>query len=1382
MAIYGIANAAPAASTTLTVTVGSGAGTLQAPATGDLIYITAGNTGGRTVTSVIDSQGQSYPPVVTTTGGSLRTMTFALVNAKTLVSGTDTFSVTFSGTAVNGFVVVKGCDGVASATADKTAGTNGTGTAPSSGSSGALSQSGELVTGSIGAGSAAGGSPTGLSFGSGTATALTSASHGYYTEFDELVTATTAQTASGTLGTSAAWAASVAAFKLTQPAVTTTMLPGGTVSTAYSQAVAWTGGTSAFTWTVISGSLPAGLTIGSSTGIISGTPTTAGTSSFTVQVTDGAGQTATQALSVTITGGSSLAITTGSLPGGTTGTTYTSGTFGASGGTSPYHFSLNAGSLPPGTAWEPGSGGSSLAGVTIAGVPVQATLAADISWWNANVFPANYQKIYYSSVGQFPAPATLGAASANIQEAVANNIACLLCYKPAGNGTVNDSSWPGGANKPAQGNATTPGTILGDQASLIASVTAHISIGVNVAGIVIYQEADGSKRGTITGGDGLTDYVHQIPYLYYQNYAALKTAFPSVPVISLQTGYALNTDSPARSAYMPCPTPATSPRGLSVATSTGGSFTAGTFFWRVAATDGWGRVYASNEVTKTISGTQSAALTWTNPGAGNNPESGSTNNYTQVQVFRGTTAGAENILVTTLAAGATSFTDTGGAGTSQTLVPTVYCDGVAIDLYGEGFDSQTAASKGRYPYSDSPLTSPGYADIADWNGISFGWAESGNSASGGGPSNATVINYLTGNPQDANSTPSSLANSIQAVFTKRVGAGLPNLFWAWFENLGGTGPNHITDTSDYRIPLLQAIAGTLPVGGTSASVGGTPTLAGTYTFSVQVKDSATPANTALKSFTITVTGAAAALMVTTTSLPAGTQNTAYTASLTSQGGVPPVSWAITSGALPTGITMDSTGNLSGTPTATGTFTVTVAVTDSHAASASATLTISVTTTSGGGGGGGGGGTGGGPALYTAAYQATYGTLPPPPPPGGPPGTTPKVWQFVFATPQPGGTYLAEVAQAQTRSLTLRTGPDQYHEATVDILGTDPAAAFVTELQTDIQVLLNGTILFCGRVGACADQLDATQHRFQPVALDYRELLRRRSFAYGGGPNWSNKDVADIVWGILKNGPAGDSEGVPGIQAYPGGDLGIARGLGAGGLGVAQSINYGKTQMAGDVITQLAQMSPGGFDWDISPYGRADLRVDLWYPSRGADRGVVLEYGGGLVSSIQRTTDPSAFADSVLITGQATGGSQLLETPSPGSAAIGGFALDAGDIGTRPEGRWDQVTGTQISTQSALDASAAFTLASAEVVTPSYVVQLYPGTWQGTSHIWLGDYVMVRIQSGRLTVNDRLRVAEMDFAIDPNGVETLTVTLGYLPFRTTRAIPNMLRRLRTLESL
>jgi len=84
--------------------------------------------------------------------------------------------------------------------------------------------------------------------------------------------------------------------------ITTTSLPAGTISVFYSQALTATGGTTPYTWSIQSGSLPAGLSLVASTGVISGTPTATGTSSFTAKVTDSVSATATKALSIVING------------------------------------------------------------------------------------------------------------------------------------------------------------------------------------------------------------------------------------------------------------------------------------------------------------------------------------------------------------------------------------------------------------------------------------------------------------------------------------------------------------------------------------------------------------------------------------------------------------------------------------------------------------------------------------------------------------------------------------------------------------------------------------------------------------------------------------------------------------------------------------------------------------------------------------------------------------------------------------------------------------------------------------------------------------------------------------------------------------------------
>lgn len=129
---------------------------------------------------------------------------------------------------------------------------------------------------------------------------------------------------------------------ITNLVITTLSVANGQVGSGYSQTLSASNGTAPYTWSVNTGSLPAGLTLHSSTGVIDGIPTTATSYNFTVRVTDNVSATFDRAFSITIVpnnGGNTLTITTGAtLPPGTTSLAY-SDTLSATGGTAPYTWS-----------------------------------------------------------------------------------------------------------------------------------------------------------------------------------------------------------------------------------------------------------------------------------------------------------------------------------------------------------------------------------------------------------------------------------------------------------------------------------------------------------------------------------------------------------------------------------------------------------------------------------------------------------------------------------------------------------------------------------------------------------------------------------------------------------------------------------------------------------------------------------------------------------------------------------------------------------------------------------------------------------------------------------------------------------------------------------
>lgn len=126
--------------------------------------------------------------------------------------------------------------------------------------------------------------------------------------------------------------------------MTTSTLPSGLTGTGYSEALAAVGGSGGYTWSVTIGSLPSGLTL-SGGGTLSGAPSIAGTSVFTVQVSSGDGQTATRQLSVDIYDVQQVATTF--LPSAVTGQAYNQ-TLSAVGGDGQYDWSVSVGTLPGG--------------------------------------------------------------------------------------------------------------------------------------------------------------------------------------------------------------------------------------------------------------------------------------------------------------------------------------------------------------------------------------------------------------------------------------------------------------------------------------------------------------------------------------------------------------------------------------------------------------------------------------------------------------------------------------------------------------------------------------------------------------------------------------------------------------------------------------------------------------------------------------------------------------------------------------------------------------------------------------------------------------------------------------------------------------------------
>ena len=143
-------------------------------------------------------------------------------------------------------------------------------------------------------------------------------------------------------------------------------------------------------------------------------------------------------------------------------------------------------------------------------------------------------------------------------------------------------------------------------------------------------------------------------------------------------------------------------------------------------------------------------------------------------------------------------------------------------------------------------------------------------------------------------------------------------------------------------------AGTIPTSltfdGTAGTLSGTPTAAGTFTFTVQATDKSSPVKkNATKEFTVNI-APANTLQITTTNLPDGVVGTAYPTgiALNAVGGTGTLTWTLDAGSLPAGLSLNAvTGAISGTPTAKGNYSFTIKVTDSNSQTDTQVITISI---------------------------------------------------------------------------------------------------------------------------------------------------------------------------------------------------------------------------------------------------------------------------------------------------------------------------------------------------------------------------------------------------------------------------------------------------------
>ncbi|MGB6054080.1 MAG: putative Ig domain-containing protein, partial [Burkholderiaceae bacterium] len=187
-------------------------------------------------------------------------------------------------------------------------------------------------------------------------------------------------------------------------------LPAGTVGTGYAATISASGGVAPYAYSVIAGALPPGMTL-SGSGTLSGTPTAAGTFSFTLKAQDALNFSNTHPYSLVI-GAPTLTLSPDSLPAATAAAPY-SATLNAGGGTAPYTYALS-GSLPAGLNLNPATG--VLSGTPTAAGSFPITIKATDSGTSTGApfsVTANYTLVVATPVISL-APASLPAGAAGV--------------------------------------------------------------------------------------------------------------------------------------------------------------------------------------------------------------------------------------------------------------------------------------------------------------------------------------------------------------------------------------------------------------------------------------------------------------------------------------------------------------------------------------------------------------------------------------------------------------------------------------------------------------------------------------------------------------------------------------------------------------------------------------------------------------------------------------------------------------------------------------------------------------------------------------------------------------------------------------------------------
>ncbi len=677
--------------------------------------------------------------------------------------------------------------------------------------------------------------------------------------------------------------------------LTSTAPVSGQLGVAYNSASASSGGSGTTTYSLAAGALPPGLTLNPN-GTISGTPLAPGTYTYTLLLTDGVNSTALFSQVLTVAS-SQLGFSATQLPDLLLGAQYLA-TLTGQGGTPPYTFSIAGGFLPPGIALSPNG--------TLSGVPV-----------SQGVFSINFR--ITDGAG---ATATLSTAL-NVVSSTSLTITNIALPSGRRGSSYSAVLIGSGGTAPyrfalAPGSALPAGLTLSSAGFLSGTPTAEAESSFTVliqdtTGLSVQRTFSLSVTNTVlnvtgelpSGRLGSSYSVMILPGGGVAPFTFSLVSGTLPPGLSLSAA-GLISGTPSSAGSYPLVVRVRDASGdqiqraftlqigvsnLSFASLTLPGLFVGQPYRAVLQAIG-----AVSPVSYSLaSGTLPAGLTLSSTGVISGVPSASGQSSAAIQVTDGTGATALNTFVFGSVQSRIGF--------GFTALPNAFVSQpVNFTLTGTG---------GTGPYI---FTSP--------TGLPLGLLLNSAGVLSGIPVQEGTFNVFVRATDAAGEV-------VEASFPLIVAAGgfrftaqaLPIAFvnQAYAQTLstaGGTGSISFS---------LQS--GNLPNGLTLAptgSISGTPTSAGAFTFTVRAVDSANV--TIATVLTLNVTSATVSF--STSTLPSGTVNQSYNQPLTAAGGSAPYTFMVVTGALPAGLTLSSTGILSGTPTSAGTSVFSVRVTDS----------------------------------------------------------------------------------------------------------------------------------------------------------------------------------------------------------------------------------------------------------------------------------------------------------------------------------------------------------------------------------------------------------------------------------------------------------------------